>query len=54
MAKSLANKLNKQLNEEEMLSMIDRLFACKIQNITPDGKKTFTVLSFEEIENKLK
>ena len=54
MAKSMSKKINKQLNEEEMLSIIDRLFDCKIPGFTTDGKKTFTVIAFEEIENKLK
>jgi DNA mismatch repair protein MutL len=54
MAKSISKKLNKQLDEEEILSIIDRLFECKVPNITPDGKKIFTVITFDEIENKLK
>ena len=54
MAKNLSKKVNKYMNEEEMLSLIDRLFACKMPDITPDGKKTYTIISFDDIDNELK
>lgn len=54
MAKSIAGKVSRYLNEVEMLGLIDQLFACKIPNLTTEGKKTYTIISFDEIENKLK
>ena len=38
MAKSMSGKVNRYMNEVEMLAMIDQLFACKIPHLTTDGK----------------
>lgn len=54
LAKNIAKKTNRNMSEEEMLSVIDELFACKLPDITPDGRKTFTIISFDELENRLK
>ena len=54
MAKSMAKKFNGYMNEVEMLGMIDRLFACKVPKLTTEGKKTYTIISFDEIEKRFK
>ena len=38
------------LNDQEMQSLIDRLFACSTPEFTPGGKKVLTILQFEELE----
>jgi DNA mismatch repair protein MutL len=52
MAKKMALKKGKKLIEEEITSLIDQLFACKLPNISPEGKKIMTKLSLEELEEK--
>jgi DNA mismatch repair protein MutL len=52
MAKKMALKKGKKLIEEEITSIIDQLFACKMPNISPEGKKIMTKLSLEELEEK--
>jgi DNA mismatch repair protein MutL len=42
------------LSYEEMLSLVDTLFACEQPNITPDGKPVFVNISIEELEQKFK
>ncbi|MDD2243938.1 MAG: DNA mismatch repair endonuclease MutL [Dysgonamonadaceae bacterium] len=58
MALSLANNTaiyaGKQLSEEEMLTLVNQLFACDSPNHTPDGKAIITVISDDEISRKMK
>ena len=54
MANFTAIPAGKSLTEEEMLRMVDQLFACQSPNHTPDGKSIITVISDDEMENKLK
>ncbi|HBQ56949.1 MAG TPA: DNA mismatch repair endonuclease MutL [Porphyromonadaceae bacterium] len=54
MADFTAIPAGKSLTEEEMLRMVDQLFACQSPNHTPDGKSIITVISDDEMENKLK
>lgn len=54
MAKNLAMKSGRILKIEEMNNLIDELFACKIPYTTIDGKSTLSVITIDEIENKLK
>lgn len=58
MALSLANNTaiytGKQLSEEEMLMLVNQLFACESPNHTPDGKAIITVISDDEISRKMK
>ena len=54
LARSLAKRAciqpGKQLQKEEIDVLIDRLFACKNPNYTPTGRKTFVILTLEDIE----
>ena len=52
LAESSALKNGPRLSSEEMSNLIDRLFACGNNNFTPDGKKTITVFSHEEIDKR--
>ena len=54
MANFTAIPSGKSLTEEEMLLMVNQLFACQLPNHTPDGKSIITVISDDEIEKKLK
>ncbi len=54
MANFTAIPAGKSLSEEEMLLMVNQLFACQLPNHTPDGKSIITVISDDEIEKKLK
>lgn len=42
------------LSAEEMLLVVNQLFACKTPNYTPDGQTVVTVISDAEIERKMK
>ena len=42
---------NKRLNDKEMESIIDRLFACKNPKYSPDGELNFVELSDDKIKN---
>ncbi|MBI9037675.1 MAG: DNA mismatch repair endonuclease MutL [Bacteroidales bacterium] len=50
MAVNMAVKAGKKLETEEMLRMIDELFACKLPNISLQGRPTLKIFSIEEIE----
>jgi len=52
LAKSTAIKTGKQLSQEEMADLIDRLFACENTNFTPDGKSIHTTISQSELLSK--
>jgi DNA mismatch repair protein MutL len=54
MAKNLAVKIQRVMKIEEMNHLIDELFACKIPYTTIEGKSTLSVITLDEIENKLK
>ena len=58
LARSMARKVavvpDASLGQEEMNSLIDRLFGCENPNYTPGGDKTFTVLESVNIENLFK
>ena len=57
-ALSLANltaiPYGRTLSSEEMLLMVNQLFACKTPNFTPDGQTVVSVISDGEIEKKMK
>lgn len=40
----------KKLQQEEMNTLVDQLFACTNPNYTPEGRKTFFMLNLEAIE----
>ncbi len=50
LAKASALNYGTELNQEEIIHLIDRLFACAKPNYTPDGKKVLTIFSLDEIE----
>ena len=52
MAQNMAIKTSTRLSPEEMQSISDKLFRCKVPGKTPDGRLTFYVIPFEEIEKK--
>jgi len=58
LAKSLAKRLSvkrgKKLVSEEMDSICENLFSCQVQDLSPDGKPTLLLLSFDELTKKLK
>lgn len=46
--------LGKELSEEEMLLLVNQLFACPTPNFTPDGKPVITVLSDDDIDKRFR
>ncbi|HBX20054.1 MAG TPA: DNA mismatch repair endonuclease MutL [Porphyromonadaceae bacterium] len=54
LAKLTAIPYGRTLSIEEMLLMVNQLFACQIPSYTPDGQTILTVLSDSEIDKKLK
>lgn len=52
MARNLAIKPGKALLPEEMQSLIDDLFTCKIPEVSPSGRKIILMISTEEIEKQ--
>lgn len=53
-AKKLAVKRGKKLELEEMVSIRENLFSCLVPDISPEGKPTFILLSFDELTKRLK
>lgn len=49
LAKRASIKAGTKLNNEEMLLLIDELFACREPNISPDGKACLVKMSVDEI-----
>ncbi|MFZ4523578.1 MAG: DNA mismatch repair endonuclease MutL [Bacteroidales bacterium] len=58
LAKALAKKSSirrgRKLHQEEMDSLIETLFACNVPGVSPDGKPTMVVLSYDELHTKFK
>lgn len=52
MAKSLAVKTGTFLTEKEQENLVNNLFACKEQTISPFNKPTFITLSVEDLDKK--
>lgn len=52
MARSAAIVIGQVLSTEEMMKLIDELFACDIPAYTPDGKKVFTIITEEDIDKR--
>lgn len=49
-----ATKAGQALSETEMGALIDRLFACQVPEVAPDGRKIFATLPLHELQNLLK
>jgi len=54
MASRLSVKTGKRLTIEEMSSLFDRLFACKIPDVAPDGSNIVSIIPLTDLENYLK
>ncbi len=54
MAKRLSIKYGKALSEEEMASLTNNLFACRIPQYTPAGKPVLQIISHNELSEKFK
>ena len=54
MSKKLAVKRGKTLKQEEIDSLIENLYACKVPEVSPDGKPTMFIIPFEELYRKFK
>ncbi|CAN5481389.1 DNA mismatch repair endonuclease MutL [soil metagenome] len=54
MARNTAIKSGKALTQEEMHSIIDELFACKMPYSTPSGKPTITTFSSDDLDKRFK
>ncbi|MFC2100475.1 DNA mismatch repair endonuclease MutL [Bacteroidota bacterium] len=51
-ARRMSVKKGKTLKEEEMQMLVDKLFACKVPSVSPDGKPVLISIPYEEIENR--
>lgn len=54
LAKASAIPHNKALDLIEVQELVDKLFACKSPNISPDGKSVVSIMTMEELEKRLK
>ena len=54
LAKNMSIKHGKQLHAEEMSSLIDSLFACKLPYSSTEGKPTITIITMDELEKRFK
>ncbi|MFY0673792.1 MAG: DNA mismatch repair endonuclease MutL [Bacteroidia bacterium] len=52
LAKGAAIKTGKTLSQQEVLAIIEQLFACKEPYYSIDGKQTLQVMSIDELDNK--
>lgn len=50
LAKAAALGYGTELKQEEIVHLIDNLFACATPNFSPDGKKVLTIIPIEDIE----
>ncbi len=51
MARSAAIPIGQVLSNEEMESIVNRLFSCENMKYTPDGKVIVAILSQQEIDH---
>jgi DNA mismatch repair ATPase MutL len=49
MARQLAIKPGKTLGNEEMLTIVNELFASKVPEVAPDGSPTLKIITLDEI-----
>ena len=52
LASQLAIKAGQSLSSAEMQDIIDRLFACSVPEVSPDGKKIYTILNVNELKTR--
>jgi len=53
-SRKLSVKNGKKLHQQEMDMLVEQLFACKVPDISPDGKPTMIKIPFEEMTKKFK
>ena len=53
LASQLAIKSGQVLNPVEMQDLVDRLFGCAVSEVSPDGKKIYTILNINELKTRL-
>jgi len=53
MASQMAVKAGQTLNTVEMQDLVDRLFGCAVAEVSPSGKKIFTIINAEELKTRL-
>jgi DNA mismatch repair protein MutL len=53
MASQMAVKSGQTLTDVEMQDIIDRLFGCAVAEVSPNGKKIYTIISAEDIKTRL-
>ncbi len=54
MSVNLAIRSGKQLSEIEMATMVDRLFACQVAEVAPDGRKIIGILPIQNLQTLFK
>ncbi len=54
MAKKLAVKRGRKLMQEEVDTIVENLFSCKVPEFSPEGKPTLTLFTYEELNRKFK
>ena len=52
MAAQLSIKPLTRLDEMEMQNLVDQLFACNVAEVAPNGKKTYVIISVDELEGR--
>ncbi len=53
-ATNLAIKPGIRLDEKEMQEIFDQLFMCNVPKVSPDGKKTLTIVHIDKLEDLIK
>jgi DNA mismatch repair protein MutL len=49
LASGVAIRSARKLFNEEMIHLIDELFSCQVPELTPDGKKVFTIIPADQV-----
>ena len=52
MAAQLSIKPQTKLDDMEMQNLVDQLFACNVAEVAPNGKKTYVIISVDELEGR--
>lgn len=53
LASQMAVKAGQALSDLEMQDMVDRLFGCAVSEISPSGKKIYTIINADDIKTRL-
>lgn len=53
LASQLAIKSGQNMTPTEMQDLVDRLFACAVSEVSPDGKKIYTILNVNDLKTRL-